>query len=100
LIHRGVECPPRFSTAGSLDLGDFEFERVDVHHDLAAFGREDADERANGREVELSVGTAADDEHLGAADPVDVLDSTELCSVEAEHGCPDDLMPVILAAPE
>ena len=45
----------------------------------------------------LPNGAAVDGEHLGLADPVDVLDRPELLAVDAADGAADDLVPVVAA---
>ena len=78
--------------------GRTQIERRGVDHDLAAARSEDPDERADGRQVEAPIGAAVDGEHLGLADPVDVLDRAELLAIDAANGTADDLVPVVRPA--
>ena len=95
---RGRCRPTRASAPGSFRLWHLKLEGVGIDDDLAASRRKDPDERPYGRQVELAEGPTADEEHLGAAGPVHVLDAAELAALGVEHGRADHLVPVVLAS--
>ncbi len=95
---RGRLGPTRASAPGSFRPWQLKLECVGVDDDLATSRRKDPDERPYGRQVELAEGPTADEEHLGAAGPVHVLDAAKLAALGVEHGRADDLVPVVLAS--
>src|SRR4029079_5572865 len=84
--------------AGGARFRRRQVERLDVDDDLAASRREHPDERPDRGHVDLAIGPAVDEEHLGATRAVDVADRPQLGAVDAANGRADDLVPEVLAA--
>jgi hypothetical protein len=75
-----------------------QVERLGVGDDLAAPRREDSDERADDREVEVAARPADDLEHVGPAGPVDVTHGSQLGAVGIANRDADQLVPEVRAA--
>src|SRR4029079_9494346 len=84
--------------AGATRCGRRRVYALAVDDDLAASRREHPDERPDRGHVELAIGPAVDEEHLGATRAVDVADRPQLGAVDAANGRADDLVPEVLAA--
>ena len=68
-----------------------------VHDDLAPARGEDANERTDDGNVELTVRTAPDHQDLGFGDAVDVVDAAQLGAVRVTNGRTDHLVPEVFA---